>query len=124
MSKLYKQFLELKCNNPDNYYIFEVGVFYLFLGSDAEKISKIIPLKLTHFNEEVMKCGFPTNSIEKYKKILDEKNIIYEIITKREDKQHDLAFYLGIVDVIRNTDIDKITPIEAMNVLKGLRDML
>lgn len=43
-----------------------MGAFYVFLDEDAKEISKQISLKLTKLNDDIVKCGFSINSLEKY----------------------------------------------------------
>lgn len=66
MSKLYKKYLELKNENPEKYYLFHSGIFYIFLAEDSAYLSKKLGLKQTKFTDEVNKCGFPQNSKAKY----------------------------------------------------------
>lgn len=59
MSKLMKQYQELKKEDPNLIYIFQVGIFYNILNEDARIVSNEIGLKLTcrlvkhmaHFSE-------------------------------------------------------------------------
>ena len=77
MSRLYDVYLKEKEKNNDLYYLFECGKFYIFLDNDAKKISSITTLKLTNLNKDIVKCGFPINSLDKlYRKLLDYE--IYE----------------------------------------------
>ena len=66
MSKLYMKYLEKKNIDKNKYYLFECGTFYIFIDDDAYKISKYVPFKITKLNENIVKCGFPKNSIDKY----------------------------------------------------------
>ena len=78
MSKLYDKYKTLKSSN-DIVYIFKVGIFYLFIDEDAIEMSNELGLKCTHLNNEILKCGFPLDSLDKYIKILEEKNIIIKL---------------------------------------------
>lgn len=69
MSKLFDKYTELKRNNPNKYYLFKSGIFYIFIDQDAIHMSPILNLKLTHLNEKILKCGFPINNIDKYSSI-------------------------------------------------------
>ena len=80
MSKLYKKYLELKKINLSTIYIFKSGIFYLFIDEDAKKISPLLNLKLNNLNENILKCGFPVNSLQKYINILKNANINFKII--------------------------------------------
>ena len=59
MSKLLKQYNELKNKDPNKIYIFRVGIFYNILNEDARVVSNAIGLKLTDLSPEIVKCGFP-----------------------------------------------------------------
>ncbi len=78
--KLYEKYLQLKSNNKDKLYLFKSGVFYIFLEEDAEKASYILDLKLSKFGKDIIKCGFPSQSLYKFKNILDKNDIKYEIV--------------------------------------------
>ena len=80
MSKLYTMYLEKKNIDKDKYYLFECGMFYIFIDDDAYKISKYVPFKITKLNENIVKCGFPKNSLEKYLSIFDNLKLDIEII--------------------------------------------
>ena len=70
MSKLIKMYKQLKQNNSETLYLFKSGMFYIFLDEDAKFVSQLLLLKLTNLNTEVVKCGFPHNSLEKYLTLL------------------------------------------------------
>ena len=86
MSKLYSKYQELKKENPDKIYIFKAGIFYIFLDEDAKKIGPILNLKLTNLNSEIVKCGFPVSTLEKY--LTRFKTLPYqiEIVEQIEEK--------------------------------------
>ena len=75
MSKLIKQYEELKKNDPNKIYIFSVGIFYNILNEDARLVSNAIGLKITNLSPEIIKCGFPISQKEKYSLLLKNKNI-------------------------------------------------
>ena len=70
MSKLLIQYEELKKKNSKKIYIFKVGIFYNILNEDARLVSKEIGLKLTDLSPELIKCGFPLSTLEKYTNLL------------------------------------------------------
>ena len=80
MSKLYDKYENLKNNNANMIYLFECGNFYIALDSDAIVLNEMFNLKLTKFSNVCDKCGFPKNSLEKYKEQLSNKNIEYKVI--------------------------------------------
>ena len=53
MSKLMKQYQELKKEDPNLIYIFQVGIFYNILNEDARIVSNEIGLKLTDLSPEI-----------------------------------------------------------------------
>ena len=65
MSKLYLEYLKRKKENNDKYYLFKSGLFYIFIDEDAKNINKITPLNITNLNNDIVKCGFPSNSLKK-----------------------------------------------------------
>lgn len=123
MSKLKKKYLECKEKDNEKLYLFECGIFYLFLGDDAESVSDKLSLKLTHLTEELYKCGFPKNSIEKYKKLFEQNKLNVEIIGK-EKKEYTPEFCLSIIDDIKKADLNYMTPIDSMKLLKEIQDKL
>ena len=84
MSKLLKQYDELKKKDPEKVYIFKVGIFYNILNEDARLVSREIGLKLTDLSPEIIKCGFPVAKLEKYTNILKAHKLIRR---RREGKQ-------------------------------------
>ena len=86
MSKMYLKYLEKKKDNNNKYYLFKSGAFYIFLDEDAKNISKITTLCLTNLNKDVVKCGFPKNSLEKYLSIFYNLKLDIEIIEEPVNK--------------------------------------
>jgi len=80
MSKLEKQYEQLKAKSNDTIYMIRSGIFYVFLNEDAKVINKSIGLKIIDLGPNIVKCGFPISKIEKYKSLLNEKQIKYKII--------------------------------------------
>ena len=70
---MYNEYLRLKSIDKDTLYLFKTGSFYIFLSDDAKLVSKYTTLKLIKHNKEIVKCGFPINSLDKYLDIF--KNI-------------------------------------------------
>lgn len=77
MSKLMNLYMNLKNQNSDTIYLFKIGLFYNFLNDDAKLISNLLNLKITNLSPEIIKCGFPYNSLDKYLKLLS--NLPYKI---------------------------------------------
>lgn len=80
MSKLYKQYSDLKKADSNKLYLFKTGIFYTFLDEDAKLINSLIGLKLVKLNEAVVKCSFPISQLLKYSIIFKNFNLDYLII--------------------------------------------
>lgn len=113
MSRLYNDYLKLKDKNKDKYYVFKSGIFYILLADDAKYFSEVFSFKLTKLNDNVVKCGFPVKSKEKYFKLMKSLNIDYEII------DYSLS-NISIINFIKKIDIDKLTKNEALDLIKEL----
>lgn len=101
MSKLIKKLEELKKHDASSIYIFRVGIFYNILNEDAKILNEKLGLKLTSLSPEIIKCGFPISSLDKYTKKLDELQIQYKIID-------DLPNNSNVTDYSNNIEIKKI----------------
>jgi DNA mismatch repair ATPase MutS len=108
VSKLYEKYLEKKKVNSSKLYLFKNGNFYLFLGEDAELMSKELHLKLTKFSNETNKCGFPISELEKYDKFIKLLGYEYEVVLNITDQ---------IIEEIKKINVDKITGEEAIKKL-------
>ena len=80
MSKLYKKYLSLKIEDSNSFYLFENGIFYIFISDDAKIMSQILNLKLTNLNSYVLKCGFPSSQLHKYLDILNKSKHNVKIV--------------------------------------------
>ena len=123
MSKLLKQYNELKKKDPEKIYIFKVGIFYNILNEDARLVSKEIGLKLTDLSPEIIKCGFPVATLEKYTNLLTEHNIKFENISSQTPSYQN-ASYEQIVKKILNIDLDNTTCKEAFDILYMIQQNL
>lgn len=121
MSKLYKKYLEEKRKDSNNLYLFRSGMFYIFLDEDAKKINSITTLKLTNLNNEVVKCGFPHKCLDKYLEIFENLNLSIKIIERENIEEISEE---KIIDKIKKIDLNKITPIEAFEILKEIKEIL
>ena len=122
MSKIYLKYLKLKESNNLKYYLFKSGNFYIFIDEDAKKISSITTLCLTNLNNDIVKCGFPVNSINKYISIFNNLNIDIEIIYNIEENSNNNINI--IIKKLKKIDIENITPIKSLNILKELKDLI
>lgn len=101
MSKILKQYKELKEKDASSIYIFRIGIFYNILNEDAKILNEKLGLKITSLSPEIIKCGFPISSLEKYTKKLDNLQLQYQVID-------DLPQNTNIVDYTNNIEIKKI----------------
>lgn len=130
MSKLYNKYQTLKHTNSSKVYLFKSGIFYLFLDKDAIEISNILGLKLTSLNESIKKCGFPSSKLSKYTELLEHLNIDYQIIDENLNSIHLQENYIkqndiiSIIDSIKKIDPDKLSPIQAFELIRNYHEIL
>lgn len=127
MSKLYKKYLSLKSSDKNTLYLFQSGIFYIFLDDDAKLMSQFLNLKLTNLNSTIQKCGFPINSFEKYFSKLKSSNYNVNIITNDElnlninnYKNHENAKH--IITKLINSNIEHLSISEAFDFLYELQN--
>lgn len=135
MSKLYQKYLTLKREEEEKLYLFENGIFYIFLAEDAAKVHEVLDLKCTWFTDEIMKCGFPKNSLNKYLERLEEaslevqlipsgtnsKTIVSTNVSSKVEKSQDLEAF---VTRIKKMNFDDTTPMMAYKMLRELKEKL
>lgn len=127
MSKLYQKYQQLKKENPEKCYLFKSGIFYIFLEDDAKKLGPMLSLKITNLNDSVVKCGFPTNTIQKYLNIFKTLPFEIEIVESNENKPISnsqycsLKNYEEIATELCKTDIDSLSISEAFAFLTKLQ---
>lgn len=119
MSNLYEKYLKLKKENDLKLYLFKCGGFYVFIDEDAKRISEITTLKTTNLTKSIIKCGFPLNSFNKYETLFKNLNIDFEMVSENINNVSG-----DIIKKISKIDVDTITPLKAINILKELKDML
>lgn len=130
MSKLYEQYLKLKKENSSKVYLFKCGTFYYFLDEDAQKISKIFPLKLLPFTEDIMKCSFPVSRLGYYIGEFQKLDIDFEIVDSKYSKVENYSDYLNnenlksVINKILELDLNNITMKQAFNFLEDLQNKL
>ena len=119
MSQIYDKYSRLKNEDKETLYLFRSGNFYIFIGEDAEKINEYVVLKKTNFCKEAMKCGFPIGSLEEYLKVFNNHGLKIQVVENFGEKSVDKA-----IDSLKKIDLDKVTPIKALNILKEIQEML
>ena len=120
---IYEKYLELKKNDSECLYLFRVGKFYIFINEDAEKISKITTLKIVKHAKDVVKCGFPENSLEKYLSIFSNLNLNVSVVDNINDDVI-LEKLNKELEKIRNINIDNITPLECFKIICELKKVI
>ena len=119
------EYLKRKKIDSDKYYLFKIGMFYIFIDEDARKISKITLLKLTNLSNDVVKCGFPNNSLDKYLSVFKNMGLdvlIVDDLGNNENNNNNNNEL--VIRKIKRLDIDNITPVKALNILNDLKGML
>lgn len=119
MSKIYLKYLELKQNNPNKLYLFKSGKFYIFVGDDCDIINNYVVLKKTKFSNESDKCGFPENVLNDYLRVFKNHNLDIEVINDVSLNKDNLLY-----NYIENIDINTITPLESLNYLKKIKELI
>ena len=129
MSKLLKQYNELKNQDSSCIYLFRVGIFYNILNSDAKMLNQKIGLKITNLSPDIIKCGFPISKIDKYKNILEEKNIRYKIIDNLPNEMTTIDYMNNveikqILNKISTLDMNNTTFQQSFNILLDIQSKL
>ncbi len=100
MSKLMKQYNELKKEDASSIYLFRVGIFYNILNEDAKLINEKLGLKITDLGPSIFKCGFPVSQLDKYIILLNKLKIKYKVIDNLPNS--------NVNDYMKNIEIKKI----------------
>ena len=126
MSKLFEKYKRLKKEDSETLYLFKVGIFYIFIDEDAKTISPVLSIKLTKLNEDIVKCGFPANSLEKYINFLKYTNFKIKIIDETSDNNHEKSKLkdnvYNLLTIIDNTNIDKLSNTEIINFCTKIKE--
>lgn len=110
MSKLFEIYKKLKQNDNETLYLFKSGIFYIFLDNDAKIINKTFGLKLTNLNDKIVKCGFPSNSLQKYIGLLGSTNYKIKIIDNSSNTSFKVKDF-----TMNNNNIDLLKTISNVN---------
>lgn len=131
MSKIYNKYLLLKADEDEpTLYIFRSGIFNILIDADAKLASKLLNLKITKLNDNVIKCGFPEISSRKYLEILDSHKLKYTIINEILNTISCTTEYLdgvkfkNIISQITCINMDNVSPIQAYEILHKLQASL
>lgn len=104
MSKLFNIYQNLKQEDSETLYLFKSGIFYIFIDNDAKKVHDLLDLKLTNLNTEIVKCGFPENSLQKYLKLLSLTKYNVKIIDSTSNtsfKVKDFTMNTSNIDLLK-----------------------
>ncbi len=130
MSKLYERYNYLKRTDTDGehtLYLFKSGIFFIFLQEDAKIASGLLHLKITQLNSEVVKCGFPINSFQKYKSQLDNCGYQFKIIDTTENASFSITDYSvdenisDLLNKIRNVNPENLSIREAYEFIDKIK---
>lgn len=125
--KLYDIYKKLKNENNETIYLFKSGVFYICLDNDAKILSKIYNLKLTNLNVNIVKCGFPCSSFDKYYKLFVNDNINFKIV--ENNTIFDGADYLqnktllSLLEKINQVSVDNLSVSEAYRFIEEIQNI-
>ena len=128
MSKLFEIYKKLKQNDNETLYLFKSCIFYIFLYNDAKIINKAFGLKLTNLNDKTVKCGFPSNSLQKYIRLLSSANYKIKIIDNSNTISYTISDYhlnteiQMLLKTISNIDTETLSIPEAYSLLNDFKD--
>ena len=129
MSKLLKQYEELKKYDASSIYLFRVGIFYNILNEDAKLINEKLGLKITDLGPNIFKCGFPVSQLDKYIILLNKMKIKYKVINNLPNDSN-INDYLKNVEIkkilnkITDMDLNNTTFQQAFNTLLDIQNKL
>ena len=128
MSKLLKQYEELKKQDSNTIYLFHVGIFYNILNEDAKIVNEKLGLKITDLGPQIFKCGFPISQIENYSSLLKKNNLKYKIIDNSQIKNtNDYLNNIEIKKILKSIieiDFNNITFQQSFNLLLNIQKKL
>ena len=119
--KIYSLYEKMKGEDNSKFYLFRVGIFYMFLDDDAYYISKITNLKL-YYDGLVYKCYFSINELKDYLLLFKYECINVELIDNIYDDI--TSKYNDIFMVINNIDVNKICSRNALKVIYELKEIV
>lgn len=130
LSKLYSKYSELKNNDPNTLYLFKSGIFFIALEDDAKSLSEELKLRVTNLNEDIVKCGFPVSREEHYLRLLQAKEIPFQIIDNTYGVVENYSDYMNndkvksVIQKIMDINFDEITFKEAYEILRSTSNNL
>lgn len=128
MSKLYEVYKKFKNDDSDTVYLFRSGIFYIVLDVDAIFLSNKINLKLTNLNQSVVKCGFPSASLDKYVSLFKSNNINFKIVERNTvfsaEEYNGNKKTSDIINLIKNVNVDSLSVEDAYKFIENLKDLV
>ncbi len=115
---MYDRYLKMKSNDSSKIYMFKSGIFYIFLEDDAICINKLVGFKISNFSNNVIKCGFPINSYDKYMSIFNRLNLNIEEVMDNGLSCENVDY---ILDKLKGIDINNLTPLEAFDIVREFK---
>jgi DNA mismatch repair ATPase MutS len=119
MIKLIDQYYSNKIHDNNYLYLFKTGMFYIFLADDAYSIHDKYKLKLVKLNDEIYKCGFPINSLDKYMNLFKQDNLKI-IIVNDNYNPIDYNKLIILINKIKKLDLNNNNLKEEIKELKEL----
>lgn len=128
MIKLIDIYKKLKEESSETIYLFRQGTFLIAISADAITLSNKFGFKLTHFNANTLKCGFPISATPKYLSILENENIPVKIIDNAisysvSDFSQNQKIS-DIIDSIKKVDVDNLSVSEAYSFIEDLKNQI
>ena len=127
MSKLFDTYLEQKKKDKETIYLFKNGVFFIAINDDAYTLSKLFHFKLTNLNDNILKCGFPCSSFDKYFNLFSQHNLKIKIIELNNKIIYQLKDYTQSIRItellndIKSVDINSLSIQEAYKFIENLK---
>jgi len=92
-------------------------------------INEKIGLKITNLSPEIIKCGFPISSLDRYKKIFEKSKINYEIVDNLNQGVSSTDYLNNIeikhiIEKIKNLDMNNVTFHQAFDILLDFQNKL
>lgn len=133
MSKLFKKYQQLKSSSnykSNTFFLFKTGLFFIFIDNDAKIMSNCLNLKLSKLNENIVKCGFPVSSLQKYLNLLKNTSYNIEIVSLEDNCPLTSQDYIhnenlkNIINEILEINVDNISVSEIYHFLSTVQEKL
>lgn len=96
----------LQAKEKESIVLVNAGNFYVARGKDAVLLHNLLDLKVSCLEPEICKVGFPLNSLEKYTKLIEEKNYSY-IVYNYDSKLGKLKVIKKYKGIQTNTETEE-----------------